>query len=465
MNDMALSPPHSLSPPRKFSPPPRFTPLHRHLPPRSSSPTVGLPDTRAANTPDRETFLVEDAPRGWRDANKFSDLPSGRAREFFEGPPRNVSEKRAGEEAELECPFQRIQANVSNCQCNILQGELERGFATLRQEIQILRENHSSLSSKVDSIAASTFVSVKDLGTLREDLDVRLRSERDVHAQHQHVMRERVDYLQKLVGDSIANNAKEFEVSSKRLQDALGRMEVEKEARESRQASDTRHFLDLESHNDSVAHRLEQLEQYISAERLEGIEKYISVSVEKHEKHVKALEVANTKLGDIHAHMHEEKESREHHHAMMKHRLECLERLVADRNVREVAAAHRERKDLHDYENHYTTMGHISENLDLNTPSPDNHEEHPEELEVAYRDLAFLEEQSTQLSIVDDLLACERERCSTPPPTRMPAASLSHEEPSAALMYVPTTAAVGFVPTGRTRYRGQWRLSAEVVPD
>jgi len=66
-------------------------------------------------------------------------------------------------------------------------------------------------------------------------------------------------------------------------------------------------------------------------ERLEYIETFVGDSQEKHDKHLRDMESAHSRLRDLHSNFSGEKTAREQHVASLEERVEFLEREVKEK--------------------------------------------------------------------------------------------------------------------------------------
>eukprot|EP00928_Gymnodinium_smaydae_P031046 TRINITY_DN22919_c1_g1_i3.p1 TRINITY_DN22919_c1_g1~~TRINITY_DN22919_c1_g1_i3.p1 ORF type:complete len:1039 (-),score=295.60 TRINITY_DN22919_c1_g1_i3:106-3156(-) len=176
------------------------------------------------------------------------------------------------------------QNKLFDCQWKIITEQMQQisalvdGMAILRQEVQMLKGDTS-----------------ERLDTIHDKLGVCITH--DHHAS----MRERIDYLEKFVGESADKHSAELEAAHKRLSDCHERVDQETEAR-------GQHHATME-------------------ERLKYIEKFLGDSADQHSKNFDAL---TGKVRDFDSLFHSEREAREEHSRTIMERLDQLETLLGE---------------------------------------------------------------------------------------------------------------------------------------
>lgn len=143
-------------------------------------------------------------------------------------------------------------------------------------------------------------------------------------------MQQRMDFLEKALGDSADLHAKDLASAHGKLKELHGKMEdhglnarSEKNARE--------------NHASSVGQRLDYLERAFGD------------SADKHNKHMKEIQDAHGKLNELSGAHSGEKKARDEHHATLQQRLDYLEGAMgdsADKHSKEIDDAAKRLKDL-----------------------------------------------------------------------------------------------------------------------
>eukprot|EP00437_Effrenium_voratum_P048577 CAMPEP_0181520418 /NCGR_PEP_ID=MMETSP1110-20121109/66298_1 /TAXON_ID=174948 /ORGANISM="Symbiodinium sp., Strain CCMP421" /LENGTH=1322 /DNA_ID=CAMNT_0023650903 /DNA_START=50 /DNA_END=4018 /DNA_ORIENTATION=+ len=149
---------------------------------------------------------------------------------------------------------------------------------------------------------------------------------------------ERLDYLESKVGDSFEQHAREIKATQNKLEHMHNRVsECEKhgstvsELHRSHHTSIQEQRAALSSHHASLA------------ERLDFLEKSVGQSADQHAREVEALKSA-------HSRMSTETKARDAHHSTMAERLEYIEKMMgdsADKHAKELATAHDKINSMH----------------------------------------------------------------------------------------------------------------------
>lgn len=237
-----------------------------------------------------------------------------------------------------------------------LSGELkalDQHHACLSERLQELERTWGDLADKHSQELQGAHAKIESLhGRMAEDRTVReahgaqlenLRKAQDNHSKdksmlegHHSAVTERLDYLEKVLGESADKHAREIEAlkaSHNKLQNDGKGHEKNHASMMDRLAQATREKEEVLAHHASLAERVEYLESVTgdSADHKRDLE---SIKA-NHAKHAKDLEALNK--------VHEK-------HASIEDRLEYIEKTLgdsADRHAQELAAAHSKIEHLH----------------------------------------------------------------------------------------------------------------------
>jgi len=220
-------------------------------------------------------------------------------------------------------------------------GMLETSHASLKERVSYLEtvmgdsaDKHSraleEAKAKMDHLH-SRLIACERHGTAVSDLqkehDNHKRKHEALHASH----KDRMDSLEAVLGDAASKHAKELEL----LKDAHAKLATETKTQHGR----VHDHLTQEKEAREVRHASVQ-------ERLSYIEKVLGDSVEKHERHMQALEAQKA----MHAKLANDVKSKDAGHAGLHERVEQSEKVVretAERHAQEIAAAHAKLDQLH----------------------------------------------------------------------------------------------------------------------
>jgi len=218
-----------------------------------------------------------------------------------------------------------------------------------------------------------------------------MTNEKAARDRHHATVEERLEFLEKQVGDaadfhskamqSMENNHKKL-VSS--LEEVHSKVKGEKEARSAHHAT--------------------------IAERLEFLEKFVGESADKHERHLKEIESAKSRLADMNGAVFGEKAAREKHHATMEQRLEQIEKLLGEsidthsKSVRQLELKHGDLRGLMDALHGHVKNDKESRNADHSlmndklsllevymNDSASKHDKHLKEIDAAHSKIRELQ--------------------------------------------------------------------------
>jgi len=207
---------------------------------------------------------------------------------------------------------------------------MEERMEFLEKQIGDSADNHKKAFDELESLKGKHKKMVQD----HEALHGHVKGEKDARDQHHATVQERLEFLEQFVGDSADKHQKamkDLEGAQSKLKDFHGHMNVFKAAHEEHKAT--------------------------IEERLEFVEKMIGDTADKHAEALEALKGNHSKLNktldQLHGHIKGEKDNREKHHATMEERVVFLETAVGDSADKHeklsklLDSAHTSLKDIH----------------------------------------------------------------------------------------------------------------------
>jgi len=169
----------------------------------------------------------------------------------------------------------------------------------------------------------------------------KLTGESQAHASHRVTIEERLEALETVASESAQVHGDELAAAHSKIEKLHGNMMDDRKAREAHQSS-MRDQISKEAKARDAHHATVQ-------ERLEYLEQLLGDSADKHEKHVKEIET----LRCLHSKQASDAKAREAHHASMTQRLEYLEGVLNDsadkheQHLRKLEDAHDKINVLH----------------------------------------------------------------------------------------------------------------------
>mmetsp|Transcript_60131 Transcript_60131/g.140539 ORF Transcript_60131/g.140539 Transcript_60131/m.140539 type:complete len:625 (+) Transcript_60131:53-1927(+) len=257
---------------------------------------------------------------------------------------------------------------------------LERGLPKLRDEIASLK-----ILVRGQDVAGVLQAHQEELRSLK-DSHADLRNLHSAKDQHHATMQQRVEYLEKMMGDSADSHAahvkqlEDLRLSHDHTQtrhsntaDKLERLRQDKETLHNRHATFEERLMNLERFmTDSIDKHAKELvetrnihgrtsadtqalkEKHATVdERLKFLEQTVGESAEHHERHAQEMKHAKLQLDSLHGKLSEHQslsEGRDRHHASMGERLRFLEQALgdsADKHSRELKAHKDVREQQH----------------------------------------------------------------------------------------------------------------------
>jgi len=228
-----------------------------------------------------------------------------------------------------------VHGNISKHQAELL--ARQQHHATMEQRMEFLEkqlgdsaDNHQKLTDELENLKGKH----KKISQDYDALHGHVKGEKDAREQHHATVEERLQYLEQFVGDSADKHAKavkDLEAAHSRIKDFHGHMVGVKANQESHKAN--------------------------MEERLEFLERQIGDSADRHSEELEALKGNHSKLSktldQLHGHIKGEKDQREKHHATIEERVNFLETTVGDsadkhdKMSKQLDAAHSSLKDIH----------------------------------------------------------------------------------------------------------------------
>jgi len=253
--------------------------------------------------------------------------------------------------------------------------KLSKFHGNMTTEKNMRDQHHSTLDERVcfieqqmvdsrEKAVAAEEGKNKELNGSLKQLHDHVKREKEMRDGHYATVSERLDFLEKLVGESAdkyAEHVKALQAANEKLNKVHGNMASEKDTRDKHHATLEERVTFIEqqigesAENNSQAlaalantHKelsgsLSQLHSHVSREResreghhatvderLEYLEKFVGDSAEKHEKHMKALAASHAKLESVSGIISAEQDARHKHHATMNDRLDFIEKQIGE---------------------------------------------------------------------------------------------------------------------------------------
>lgn len=280
--------------------------------------------------------------------------------------------------------------------------EVQRRQAEWEREIESLDQKEMELhQSQLKLIREQTAIFIRDLASLQQDVD-RLKSAQVHHAP----LLERMDYVEKVLGDSAEKYAHDLKAAHGKLDELHGRFAEHQGSTGEREASLHRRVEYLEQALGESANKQQKDSQAVRAaharlqedlarahqdkhasvvERVNYIEKLLGDSADQHAKELKA---AHAKFDQLHVRLSEQHGSLKEGHGSLQSRLEAVEKFVkdsVDRHSRDLDAAKASQAKLHqDAKVRDSQHGAVEQRLkDLEGVCAEHMDKHGKELDLA----------------------------------------------------------------------------------
>jgi len=237
-------------------------------------------------------------------------------------------------------------------------------IALLQERLELLeKQSGNSVEGQARALDALE-AKQKKMRTTLEEVQLSLKGEKEVRDSNQTSMMERLEYLERFVGESSDKHEKHFkdlETAHNRLKEVQTLTASEKVTRDQHKtAMEERIFLierqmgeasenhskaleSLEANLRKLRCGLDELQSSFKGEketrdshhstvgdRLDYLEKFVSESSDKHDKHSKDLETMHGRLKEINGQMGGERLAREQHNAAVDGRLDTVEKRLSD---------------------------------------------------------------------------------------------------------------------------------------
>jgi chromosome segregation ATPase len=227
-----------------------------------------------------------------------------------------------------------------------VKGRLEDHGNSLSSEKATRDSHHATLAQRMDYIekalgdSADKHRDLEDLHKKLHDNHGSHKNEADVYRKRLETshasMQQRVDFLEQAVGDSADKHAKELLAAHSQLKELHGRV-----------ADAHGQIKDRDQHHATVQQRIEYLEKAFGDSR------------DLHDKHVREIEGLHARHKDVDSNHANEKRAREEHHASIGQRLDFVEQYIGDSIDKHNQALEDAHKKLHDF--HGKVEGHKKE--------------------------------------------------------------------------------------------------------
>eukprot|EP00434_Breviolum_minutum_P006355 symbB.v1.2.005608.t1/scaffold324.1/size254390/5 len=213
--------------------------------------------------------------------------------------------------------------------------DLKSSHTTLSTQKSTLDLHHATLKERVDYLESMMGDSADHHKKVTEEhkanhakLANELRAREASHAS----LADRVGYMEQRMGDSFAKHAQELATAMAKMDAVHGRVSEERVAREAHVAS----LESLKKAHGSLASEKQVLEKHHATleERLDYLEKALGDSSDKHTRELDALKAAHQKVAS-------EQKSKEHSHGQVSDRLSQLQREKEDLHARHMSLGER----------------------------------------------------------------------------------------------------------------------------
>jgi len=263
------------------------------------------------------------------------------------------------------------------------QSKRDNHHATMEERMEFLEKQIGDSADKHGKALEALEAAHKKMAGNFDVLNGKVKGDQEMRDGHHATISERLEYLENFVGESAdkhEKHLKEIEAAHSKLKDVTGQAAAEKQLRE-------QHHATIE-------------------ERLEFLETQVGDTADKHSKTLDALEANHSKLAntlnELHGKVKGEKAERDSHHATISERVDYLEQFVGesadkhDKHLREIEAAHSKLKDLHGQvaghrsqaDEHHATMEERLEFIEKQiNDSADNHTKAVEQLDANHKKL------------------------------------------------------------------------------